>query len=126
MITILVVEDEYGIAKLLEEVLEEEGYRVLLASNGQQGLDKATETRPDLVITDLMMPVMDGAALIQALTTHPDLSGIPIILMSAVPEEGASKRCSGYASFLRKPFKIMAVVDLVESLVAKEKDIASR
>lgn len=120
MATILVVDDEYGIAKLLEEVLVDEGHRVIPASNGRQGLEKATEIRPDLVITDLMMPVMDGAALIEALTLHPDLRGIPIVLMSAVTEAMAAERCSGYVGFIRKPFKILAVIDLVEALVAEK------
>ena len=66
--TVLVVEDEFAIADLLEMVLTDEGYRVLLAANGRQGLERLAEgPRPDLVISDYMMPVLDGAGLIQAM-----------------------------------------------------------
>jgi CheY-like chemotaxis protein len=124
MATILVVDDEFGIANLLEEVLEDEGHHVFLASNGRQGLEKAIETTPDLVITDFMMPIMDGAALIKALICQPGLKGIPIILMSAVPEATAAESCCGYTAYLRKPFNIWAVIDLVETLIIGEQGTA--
>jgi CheY-like chemotaxis protein len=120
MSTILVVDDEFGIAKLLEEVLEDEGYRVLLATNGRHALEKVAEARPDLIITDLMMPIMDGAALIKALAVQPVLDAIPVVLMSAVSETAAAERCSGYVAFLRKPFRILAVIDLVEGLLKQK------
>lgn len=119
MAIVLIVDDEFGIATLLKDVLEDEGHRSILAANGRQALEKAGETRPDLVITDFMMPVMDGAALIDSLSNHPELKKIPIILMSSLPEPTVAERCSGYASFLRKPFKILEVIDLVEDLLAK-------
>jgi CheY-like chemotaxis protein len=121
MAIILIVEDEFGIAKLLEEVLEDEGHCALLATNGRQAFEKAVETRPDLVITDFMMPIMDGAALIEALANHTELKEIPIILMSSMPEVTVAERCSGYVSFLRKPFRILEVIDLVEGQLAEKK-----
>lgn len=66
--TVLVVDDEFAIADLLEMVLADEGYRVLLAINGRQGLERLAEgPRPDLVISDYMMPVLDGAGFVQAM-----------------------------------------------------------
>lgn len=121
MAIVLIVDDEFGIANLLEAVLEDEGHRPILASNGRQALEKAAETRPDLVITDFMMPVMDGAALIRAIVNDPKLHDVPVILMSAMPEAAVAQRCSGYVSLLRKPFKIFEVVDLVARLLADKK-----
>ncbi len=67
MVTVLVVEDEFAIAELLEMVLADEGYRVLMAANGRQGLQRLAEgPRPDLVISDYMMPILDGADMLQA------------------------------------------------------------
>lgn len=120
MAIVLIVDDEFGIATLLEEVFEDEGHRSILAANGRQALERAAETRPDLVITDFMMPVMDGAALIDSLSSNPELKGIPVILMSSLPELTVAERCSGYASFVRKPFKILEVIDLVEGLLANK------
>ena len=71
MAVVLVVDDEVGIANLLSDVLSDEGHRVLVAVNGHEALKRAEEERPDLVITDFMMPVMDGAP------THKSHGGSP-------------------------------------------------
>ena len=117
MAVVLVVDDEVGIANLLADVLSDEGHRVIVAANGQEGLKRAEEERPDLVITDFMMPVMDGAQLIKAMAEHPDLKGVPIFLMSSAPEAALRDKCSGYALFIRKPFRIYDVVDLVTGVL---------
>src|ERR1700735_3838404 len=113
MAVVLVVDDEVGIANLLADVLSDEGHRVMVAANGREGFKRAQEERPDLVITDFMMPVMDGAQLIKAMAEHPDLKGVPIFLMSSAPEAALRDKCAGYALFLRKPFRIYDVIDLV-------------
>ena len=113
MAVVRVVDDEVGIANLLADVLSDEGHRVIVAANGHEGLKRAEEERPNLVITDFMMPVMDGAQLIKSLAKHPDLMGVPIFLMSSAPEAAILDKCSGYAVFIRKPFRIYDVVDLV-------------
>jgi CheY-like chemotaxis protein len=113
MAFVLVVDDEVGIANLLSDVLSDEGHRVLVAANGHEALKRAEQGRPDLVITDFMMPVMDGAQLIKAMAEHPDLKGVPVFLISSVPEAAIREKCSGYALFIRKPFRIYDVIDQV-------------
>lgn len=113
MAHILIVDDEFGITRLLEEVLQDEGHTVAVASNGRQGFERAQIETPDLVLTDLMMPVMDGATLIAAMRADEKLASVPVILMSALPEDSAADRCSGHTKFVRKPFKLFHVVDLV-------------
>ena len=93
MATVLIVEDEIGIGGLLEDVLLDEGHSVLLASNGRQALELVARNRPELILTDYMMPVMDGAAFIQALADDPSSAGIPVLVMSSMPEEIVAKRC---------------------------------
>jgi len=117
MAVVLVVDDEFGIAKLLEDVLTDEGHRVLVAANGRQGLEHAAVERPDLVLTDYMMPVMDGAALITALTANAELANVPVVVMSSMQEEAVAERCSGYNLFVRKPFKIFDLIDIVAELL---------
>ena len=116
MAVVLVVDDEYGIAKLLEDVLEDEGHRVLVASDGRQALERAAEEQPAVVLTDYMMPVMDGAALIEAMAADTALANVPIVLMSSVPEATVAERVSGYTAFVRKPFKIFDVIVLIDEL----------
>jgi len=117
---VLIVEDEFGIANFLKDVLEDEGYRVLVASNGRQALERAGEERPDLILTDFMMPTMDGAGLIKALAADAVLKDVPIAVMSSLPEAAVAERCSGYALFIRKPFKIFDIIDLVAGLTDKK------
>jgi CheY-like chemotaxis protein len=117
MATVLVVDDEFGIATLLKDVLEDENHRVLLATNGKHALERIAEEQPQLIITDMMMPVMDGAVFVKALSATPTLSTIPVIIMSSLPEAAVKERCPNYAAFLRKPFVIFDVIDIVAGLI---------
>ncbi len=119
MATILVVDDEFGIGELLEALLTDDGHRVLTAMNGRHALERIGEARPDLVISDLMMPVMDGGALRLAMLNNPDWSDIPFVLMCAVPEAAIADRISHYDAFLRKPFKLSAISALVTRLLGR-------
>lgn len=118
LVTVLVVEDEFAIADLLEMALTDEGYRVLTAANGRQGLKRLAEgPLPDLVITDYMMPVLDGAGLIRAMRDTEAQRDIPCIIMSSIPEDSVRERVDGYAGFVRKPFRLAAVVQLVATFL---------
>jgi len=117
MTMVLVVEDEFGIAELLDAVLTEEGYQVATAMNGRDGLELLARERPELILSDYMMPVMDGATLLARIKAEPALQAIPVVMMSSMPEAAVAERCVGYAAFLRKPFKLFEVVGLVERLI---------
>lgn len=120
--TVLIVEDEFAIADLLELVLADEGYGVLIAGNGRQGLERmAKGPLPDLVISDYMMPVLDGAGLIQAMRSSEAQRGIPYIIMSSMPEAVVRERIEGYAAFIRKPFQLTAMVELVTTVLSSLK-----
>ena len=81
--TVLVVEDDASMARVLEAQLKIGGYRVLKASNGEEGLKVALEKLPDLVLSDIMMPIMDGYDLCRNLKRNPKTWHIPVILLSA-------------------------------------------
>jgi CheY-like chemotaxis protein len=119
MATVLVVEDEFGIAELLDVVLTEEGYRVVTAMNGRTGLELLVREQPELVLSDYMMPVMDGAVMLSRIKADPALQRIPVVMMSSMPEAMVAERCDGYVAFLRKPFMLFEVVELVERLIGK-------
>jgi len=119
MATVLIVEDEFAIADLLEMVLTDEGYRVLTAINGRHGLERLAEGLcPDLVISDYMMPVLDGAGLLRAMRETEAQRNIPCIIMSSILEANVRERISGYAAFVRKPFQLAAVVQLVATILS--------
>lgn len=116
--TVLIVEDEFAIADLLNMALTDEGYRVLHAANGRQGLERlAEEPRTDLVIADYMMPILDGVGLLQAMRATEAQRNIPCIIMSSMPEANVRERITGYAAFVRKPFRLAALLQLVASHV---------
>ena len=114
--TILVVEDERPVQQLVAALLADEGYRVLVADDGAQGLALAQAEAPDLVLTDLMMPVMTGAELIRRLRAHERTRPIPIVVMSAAGRADADG-AQGDA-FISKPFDIDALLDVVAGYLA--------
>ncbi len=122
MVTVLIVEDEFAIAELLEMVLTDEGYRVLIAVNGRQGLQRLADgPRPDLVISDLMMPVLDGVGMLLAMREIEHQRDIPCIVMSSMPEANVQDRIGDYTAFVRKPFQLAAMVQLVATILAGPK-----
>jgi CheY-like chemotaxis protein len=125
MRTVLVVDDEFGVAEVLEAILEDEGYRVVTAINGRQGLERAAETQPDLIMLDVMMPIMDGAATLLALRADGRFSRVPVILMSSLDEATARETCRGYQAFLRKPFRITQLLALLDQVLPVPSDPVS-
>ena len=118
MKTILVVDDEFGLAEVLAATLSDQGYRVHTAANGAQGLAVMADHPPDLVLLDYMMPLLDGPGVLEAMRSEARLAGVPVLLMSAMPESTVRVRCNGYAAFLRKPF----VFDLLIAAVHRALD----
>ena len=118
MKTILVVDDELGSAEVLSLILEEEGYRAFCAVNGQLALIQARDVVPDLVVVDYMMPLMNGAEFTRALRADPQFANTKIILNSGLPEAAIADQFDGYDAFLRKPFRIDALLALVRRFTA--------
>ena len=112
---ILVVDDEFDILTTWRLVLEMEGYEVATASNGRSALDAARSSPPALIITDWMMPHMDGVELIRQLGASDGLAGVPVILMSAAAN--GPELAHSHAQFRRKPLSIDDLIDTVKGLI---------
>lgn len=119
MKTILVVDDEQASAEVLSLILEDEGYRVYCAANGLAGLERARELRPDLIILDFMMPLMNGAELGLALRADAELRKIRILMNSSLAEANIRARFDGYDRFLRKPYDIDRALSAISELLAE-------
>jgi CheY-like chemotaxis protein len=118
MATVLVVDDEPLIAMALEAALEDAGHEVATAANGRQGLERlAGAPRPDVVLLDMMMPVMGGAAMRAAMTADPELRAIPVVVLSSLPEEAVRARVDGVAAVLRKPCTAEQVLGAIEGVL---------
>jgi CheY-like chemotaxis protein len=103
---ILVVEDVPNILDLVAVTLRFKGYQVVTATNGEEALERIAEQRPALVVTDILMPKLDGFALMYKLRTNPDTNSIPVVFLSATyvtPEDKAFALSLGAARFLEKP-----------------------
>jgi two-component system phosphate regulon response regulator PhoB len=119
--TVLVVEDDPTILQLLEVNFEMEGYIVLRAEDGEQGLAVAKESRPDVVVSDVMMPKMSGLELVRALKGSPDTRSIPVILLSA-KAQGADVRQgleAGADDYVTKPFEPLDLIDRVSAVLLR-------
>ncbi len=120
---ILVVEDEPDIAGLLIYLLRREGHRVLLAQNGSLALEQLSGTIPDLVVTDVTMPVMDGCELFERLRSDERLSSIPVFVLSALPEHVVREKCQDMDAFLQKPFRADDLLRTVRTLLVPPSQI---
>lgn len=92
MRTILVVEDSTMSREIVMRILRREGYNVVGATNGLEALDIVHQSQPDLVLLDIMMPEMDGLTLLEILRRSPETKEMPVILMTALSDEGRITR----------------------------------
>jgi CheY-like chemotaxis protein len=113
--TILIVDDEQLVVQILDELLVDAGYTTLAARDGVDALAVLAVARPDLILTDLMMPRMDGLALGRALAADPEMATIPLVIMSAAYDLRYSIDFP-IAGFLLKPFQFEIVLRLIMTL----------
>ena len=118
---ILIIDDQAPMAKILGDILKKEKFDVSTASNGQLGIDKTKELKPDLVITDIMMPVKTGWDVLKELRAIPEFDTTPIFIITAkgggydakiAKEEGAN-------GFIHKPFSPSQIVDEIKKILGE-------
>lgn len=120
---ILVAEDSLPVATLIQIALVKEGYKVLLAADGLEALKIAMAERPKLIITDSVMPRMDGYGLLRAIKANPMTSDIPIIMLTskASTEDEQKALEFGFSDFIPKPVQPVRVVSRVKHILEREK-----
>lgn len=114
---ILVVDDQPGVRRLVEEVFRQVGYRVASAANGRDALALVEAESPDLAVLDVKMPIMDGIATLRALRTR--LPRLPVLMMTAVGEGEmvAQAQALGAIQTITKPFDVFALRRLAQSIL---------
>jgi two-component system, chemotaxis family, chemotaxis protein CheY len=110
----LIVEDEEAIREVIGDVLKDRGFRVLTAGNGAEALQCLDTLRPDVMVLDLLMPVMHGWAFMEAYSEKTDGVQIPIVVVSVNPALPRSFARFGVRHIVAKPFDIDDLVDAVE------------
>lgn len=114
---LLIVDDELAIVEALQDILSVEGYDIATAFNGAEGLQRMADAKPDLVLLDLMMPVMDGREMLRRMREDASLQGIPVVVMSAGRISDEERRSS--ARFLAKPFELDVLLDTIAELLVE-------
>lgn len=116
---VLIVDDEFGLAEMSADLLVEDGFEVAIAINGKLGLELMAKRPVDLVLTDLMMPIVDGPEMIRRMRADPRFAQIPVILMTALPEAIPEAGESPHDALLVKPFSIRELLETVRRLVRR-------
>ena len=119
--TVLVVEDDPVILRLLEVNFELEGFTVVLAHDGSEGIEAARANQPDVIVSDIMMPHTSGIELVETLKADPDTKAIPIILLSAKAQTSDLKAGleAGADDYVTKPFEPLDLVERVNELLSR-------
>ena len=117
--TILVVDDDPVILQLLQVNFEMEGFTVITAADGRQGVDRTRSDRPDIVVSDVMMPKMSGIELVAELKADPATRSIPILLLTAKAQQAdiGAGMDAGADDYVTKPFEPLDLVDRVNRLL---------
>lgn len=110
---VLVVEDETYLCELVADVLEAEGHRTRTAANGLEALQRIRESKPQIVLLDLMMPVMDGWEFLRALRGNTDWQDIPVVIVTAVYDVKRTQQETGAVAVVTKPFDIDQIAEAV-------------
>lgn len=119
---VLIVDDEPNIVISLEFLLKREGYEVNVSRDGQEGLAAIKAKRPDLVVLDVMMPKLDGFAVLEALRADPELAATRVLMLTAKGREAEQKKGLGLGAdaYMPKPFSTHELVAKVKELLAAE------
>jgi two-component system alkaline phosphatase synthesis response regulator PhoP/two-component system response regulator VicR len=117
---ILAVDDEPNIVRLIQVNLERQGYQVETANNGAQALAKIRANRPDLLVSDVMMPEMDGLELVKNIRMDPALESLPIIMLTAKTQDADVMKGYQYGAdmYLTKPFNPQELLQFVKRLLS--------
>ncbi len=120
---ILIVDDEPHITKMLASRLKANGYRIITAENGKEGLQKVKDEQPELVLLDIMMPEMDGHEVLYALKKEEETKSIPVIMVTAKGQIEDVEKSSGMGAtdYVVKPFNPVVLLDKVRRALAGSK-----
>ena len=122
-VRVLVVDDDPVILELLRINFEIEGFEVLLATDGEEGLAKTRDETPDVVLCDIMMPRLDGIELVTRLRDDPRTAHLPVVLLSAKAQKVEVERglAAGADDYVTKPFDPLELLDRVNAVLAKSR-----
>ena len=116
---ILVIDDEGEIRALVHEILTDKGYEVITAENGEEGMEKAEATKPDLILLDIKMPKMSGLEFLSALRGHKGIATTPVLMLTAMKQSRniLDSEDMWAVEFLIKPFTVKQLFEAVDKFI---------
>ena len=119
---ILIVEDEPNIIVPLQFSLEQKGYQVIVAGNGEEGIDKASQIKPDLILLDIMLPGIDGYEVCERIRQNPETQDIKVVFLSAMGRDIDVAKGMALAAddYIVKPFSIFDVIKKISELLGDQ------
>ena len=123
---ILIVDDEPDLVQTLQDRLEMNGYNIITAGNGKEGLEKAIQEKPDIVLLDVIMPIMDGLEMLEALRKNPECKSCAVIMLTARSQRQdivQAKAC-GIEDYIVKPFNLSEMIEKIENVLERHKVVA--
>ena len=122
---ILVVDDEADLVSTVQYRLRWYHYEVITAANGKEGLEKAINEKPDLILLDISMPVMNGHEVLERIRKHPDLKNIPVIMFTALCEakDIATASSYGISDYVTKPFDFTELMEKITNALENKKTL---
>jgi CheY-like chemotaxis protein len=116
---ILLADDNKANIVTFSSYLEAKGYKMLIANNGQEAIDFARSQKPDLILIDIQMPVLDGLAAMKQIRLDPSLVNIPIVALTALAMAGDREKCleAGANEYLSKPIKLKTLADTIRNIL---------
>jgi DNA-binding response OmpR family regulator len=117
-VQILIVDDEPNIVRTLKDRLEMNEYDVITGSNGKEGLDLAVKEQPDIILLDVIMPLMDGLEMLEALRSNSQCRDIAVIMLTArsQTQDIARAKACGIEDYIVKPFDLSELLEKIESI----------
>lgn len=122
-VKILIVDDEPDLVQTLQDRLEMNGYSITTAGNGKEGLEKAVQEKPDIVLLDVIMPIMDGLKMLEALRENPQSKDCAVIMVTARSQRQdivRAKTC-GIEDYIVKPFNLGELIEKIENVLEHNK-----
>ncbi len=114
---ILVVDDEPIVVEIAKRKLQDRGYEVATASNGEEALDSVSKRKPDLILLDIQMPKMNGYTFIIEMHKNPELVGVPVVVLTAYNEMEPLFKRRGVKAYLLKPLKLQDLLETVQKVI---------
>lgn len=120
---VLIVEDEPDLAQTVRDRLDVNGYTTITAANGEEGLEKAIQEKPDVVLLDVNMPVMNGLEMLEALRKHPGGTDCVVIMVTvhSQKQDVARAKACGIEDYIVKPFELGELIEKIKNVLERRK-----